>query len=138
MANRIILVGNFGGEPEIKTTQSGMKVANISLATNDRRKDKDGNPVDNTQWHRLVFFGKLAELVAQYPRKGGRAYIEGTVRYSTYEKDGVKMYFTDIIVNDVEFLTSKPDAAGADVPASSTPPAPATPAVDFTDDDIPF
>jgi len=136
--NKITLVGNLGNDPESDTTPSGLRYTRFSLATTERaRKDKDGNKVEpKPDWHRVVCFGKAAEIAAEYLRKGRQVYLEGRVRYGKYEKDGVTHYTTDIIANDIQFLSKAPEGdKDADTKVSAT----ASPAdVDFNDDDIPF
>ena len=102
--NKVILVGNLGNDPDVKYTQSGMAVTRISLATTSVRKDKDGNQQERTEWHRVVFFGKLGEIAGEYLKKGRQVYIEGRIEYGSYEKDGVKQYTTDIIADEMQML----------------------------------
>ena len=97
--NKVILVGNLGNDPETKYTQGGMAVTKISLATTSVRKDKDGNQQERTEWHRVVFFGRLAEIAGEYLRKGSQCYIEGRLQTREWEKDGVKRYTTEIVVD---------------------------------------
>jgi single-strand DNA-binding protein len=93
--NKVILVGNVGRDPEMKSLPSGTNLATFSLATSDRRfKDENGNP--RTEWHNIVAWGKLAEIVDRYVTKGNQLYIEGSIRTRTYEQDGQKKYFTEI------------------------------------------
>ncbi|KAF1709302.1 single-stranded DNA-binding protein [Pseudoxanthomonas kalamensis DSM 18571] len=152
--NKVILVGNLGNDPETRYTQGGMAVTRISLATTSVRKDRDGNTQERTEWHRVVFFGKLGEIVGEYLRKGSQVYVEGSIRYDKYTgQDGVEKYSTDIIADEMQMLGGRGDSAGGD--RSSRPqrqehggaqggqrrPAPAAspaPADDFADDDIPF
>src|SRR3546814_711344 len=95
--NKAILVGNLGNDPETKYTQGGMAITKISLATTSVRKDRDGNSQENTQWHRVTFFGKLGEIAGEYLRKGSQVYVEGEIRYDKYTgQDGVEKYFTEI------------------------------------------
>jgi single-strand DNA-binding protein len=108
--NKVILVGNLGADPESRTTQSGSTVCNIRLATTSRRKDKDGNYQNQTEWHRVVCFGKTAENAQRFLRKGKRVYVEGELRTTSYEKDGVKKYSTEVVCNDLRFLGSKGDS----------------------------
>ena len=153
--NKVILVGNLGNDPDCKYTQGGMCITKISLATTSSRKNKDGERVDRTEWHRVVLLGKLGEIAGEYLRKGGSVYIEGSLRYDKYtDKDGVERYTTDIVADQMQMLgTRQTDSGtgtaqqrqGADTrqprggsnagrPASSEPP----PMDDFADDDIPF
>lgn len=149
--NKVILVGNLGNDPETKYTQAGMAITRISLATTSVRKDKDGNQIEETQWHRVVFFGKLGEIAGEYLRKGSQCYVEGRIKYDKYEKDGVEKYSTDIIADEMQMLGGKPaDGGERSAPAQRpAPPRPAEPARtppatqqppldDFADDDIPF
>ena len=108
--NKVILIGNLGDEPTVRQTQSGTKVANCSLATSDSYKDQQGNVVDNTEWHRLVFWGKLADIVSSYCHKGSKIFVEGKIQSRQYEdkKDGIKRIAYEIIVNEMTMLDSKP------------------------------
>jgi single-strand DNA-binding protein len=104
--NKVTLHGFTGKLPEIKTLESGKKIAKFSLATQSYRKDKDGNKV--TDWHSLVFWEKLAELCEKYVKKGSELIVEGEISYRDYtDKDGVKKYFTEIICNSLEFCGKK-------------------------------
>lgn len=97
--NKVILIGNVGNDPEIRSMQSGDKVANISLATSERWKDKNsGEKKEKTEWHRVVVFGKLADIVEQYVRKGSKLYIEGALETRSWEQDGQKKYSTEIVL----------------------------------------
>ncbi|WP_437882426.1 single-stranded DNA-binding protein [Pseudomonas sp. LRF_L74] len=98
--NKVILIGNVGGDPETRYLPNGNAVTNITLATTDSWKDKQtGQQQDRTEWHRIVFFGKLAEIAGEYLRKGGQCYIEGRLQTREWEKDGVKRYTTEIVVD---------------------------------------
>ncbi len=163
--NKVILVGNLGRDPEIRYLPSGDPVANIAIATSSRYKGKDGNMVEETEWHRVTFFGKLAEIVGQYLKKGRAVYVEGRLKTRKYtDKDGVEKYATDIIANEMQMLGGREgmgDPGGHDgdnegysarsnAPAPrqhQAPPAPRQPApaaakpssgFDDMDDDIPF
>lgn len=106
--NRVTLIGNTGDVPNIAHTDSGQTIARVSLATSHRRKDRDGNQIERTEWHRVVFFGKLAEIVKQHVGKGEPLYIEGEIRYSKYtDKEGIERYGTDIAANEMRMLGSK-------------------------------
>ncbi len=112
--NKVILVGNLGGDPEFRTTQSGMGVARVSLATTSVRKDRDGNSQERTEWHRLVFFGRLAEIAQEYLRKGSQVYVDGEIRYDKYtDKDGNDRYTTDIVVNEMQMLGGRGEGGGS-------------------------
>lgn len=119
--NKVILVGNLGRDPETRTFPSGDQVCNATLATTDKWKDKQsGEMREATEWHRLVFNGRLAEIAAQYLRKGSQIYIEGQIRTRKYtDKDGVEKYATDIRVDQMQMLGSRqgmgaPSSGGSD------------------------
>ncbi|MEH6672397.1 single-stranded DNA-binding protein [Halopseudomonas sp.] len=161
--NKVILIGNVGGDPEVRYLPNGNAVANITLATSDSWKDKQtGQQQERTEWHRVVFFGRIAEVVGEYVRKGSKMYIEGRLQTREWEKDGVKRYTTEIVVDiggQMQLLDGKPQGGEQGMaprpqqqrPASSQPSqrpaqqapqqsAPQQPAPDYDsfDDDIPF
>jgi single-strand DNA-binding protein len=108
--NKVILVGNLGDDPETKYTQGGMAVTRVSLATTSVRKDREGNAIERTEWHRVVFFGKLAEIAGEYLRKGSQVYVEGTIKYDKFTgQDGVEKYTTDIIADEMQMLGGRGD-----------------------------
>jgi single-strand DNA-binding protein len=112
--NKVILVGRLGADPEVKTTQSGLAIAKISLATTERVKDKDGNWNESTEWHRITAFGKTAETAGQHLSKGRQIYIEGRLKTSKYtDKNGVEKYSTEVVCERMQFLGSKSDGAGS-------------------------
>jgi single-strand DNA-binding protein len=136
--NKVILIGNIGRDVELRHTPGGTAVAKFSLATSDRRKDKSGQWQDNTEWHNIVAFGKLAEFAGQYLGKGRTIYVEGSIRTRTYDDEkGNRRYFTEIIAQSIRFVGPKPQGAAA---TGAAPGAPGeTP--DFppeNEDDIPF
>jgi len=104
--NRIVLVGNAGSDPDVRRTATDAAVAHLSLATH-RRIGKDEPFQERTDWHRLTFWGKAAEAIELYARKGTRLYIEGRIEYGSYEREGVSIPTADIIVNDFLFLDSR-------------------------------
>jgi len=111
--NKVILVGNLGNDPDVKYTQSGMAVTRISLATTSVRNDRDGNKQERTEWHRVVFFGKLGEIAGEYLRKGSQVYVEGELRYDKYTgQDGVEKYSTDIVANEMQMLGGRGEGGG--------------------------
>ena len=125
--NKVILIGRLGRDPELRKTTAGGAVVNFSLATSETWKDKTtGEKQERTEWHRVVVWGRLAEICAEYLTKGSAAYVEGKLRTSTYERDGVKHSKTEVIADEVKFLGGRGDSQPAD----------ATPKGD--DDDIPF
>ena len=138
--NKVILIGNVGGDPEVKYLPNGNAVANVTLATSDSWKDKQtGQQQERTEWHRVAFFGRIAEIVGEYVRKGSKMYIEGRLQTREWEKDGVKRYTTEIVVDmggQMQLLDGKPEG-GQQRPQQQRPAQqPAPP--DAFDDDIPF
>ncbi len=130
--NKVILVGNVGRDPEVRALQSGVRLAKFSLATTDRRfKDEDGNP--RTEWHNLVAWRGLADIVEQYVTKGKQLYVEGQIRTRTYEQDGQKKYFTEIHIEEMELLGSRQSSGGG----GFNDPAPSSNYPD-DNDDVPF
>jgi single-strand DNA-binding protein len=129
--NKVILIGNVGGDPEVRYLPSGNAVANITLATTDSWKDKQtGQPQERTEWHRVVFFGRLAEIVGEYVRKGSKLYVEGRLQTREWEKDGVKRYTTEIVVDiggQMQLLDSRGQGGGDNMgqrPQQQSRPAP--------------
>ena len=150
--NKVILLGNVGKDPEIRSTSSGAMVANFSLATSDRFQDPQGNWQDRTEWHNLVAFKRTAEIVRDYVKKGSKLYIEGKIQTRSWEdKDTkAKRYRTEIIVNDLSLLSGRDDggassrsssASNAAVNEDQRPPAGTddfAQSAEISDDDIPF
>ena len=142
--NHVQLIGNLGDDPNTRYTQGGMAVTKISLATTSRRKDRDGNSKEETSWHRVTFFGKLGEIAGEYLRKGSSVAVQGSIRYGSYEKDGVTHYTTDIIADQMKMLgggreREEGGATQRQAPARRAPQQSQTPPMDdFADDDIPF
>jgi len=112
--NKVILVGNVGKDPEIRSTPSGTMVATFGLATSDRQKDAQGNWQDHTEWHNLVAFTRTAEIIRDYVKKGSKIYVEGTLRTSNWEDktSGQKRYKTEIIVNELMLLSGREEGSG--------------------------
>ena len=126
--NKVIIIGNVGQDPEIKTTKGGMEIANFSVATQKNSVDKK-----ETVWHNCVAFGKIADIIGKYVAKGSKLYLEGTLDYSKWtDKRDVERTVTKIIVNQVQFLSSRSD----EKPASLTRKTESTP--DAEDDNLPF
>ena len=160
--NKVIVVGNLGRDPEMRTFPSGDQVANVTVATTDRWKDKQsGEMREATEWHRIVFNGRLAEIAGQYLRKGSQVYVEGSLRTRKWtDKDGIEKYTTEIRADQMQMLGSRQgmggpggdDGGGYEAPRQSAParapaaaaprqaPAPSRAASGFDDmdDDIPF
>jgi len=137
--NKVILVGNLGRDPEVRYAANGNAVATINLATAESWKDKNtGEKQERTEWHRVVFFGRLGEIVGEYLRKGAQIYVEGRLNTRKWQdKDGNDRYTTQVVGDVMQMLGSRNDT-----PAQSSTPAPAqgtaSGAVDDFDDDIPF
>jgi len=103
--NKVILIGNLGKDPELRYTPGGQATASFSLATTERWNDKNGQRQERTEWHNIVSWGKLAELVNQYLKKGRSAYVEGRINYRSWDdRDGNKKYRTEIVANQIQFL----------------------------------
>ncbi len=145
--NKVILVGNLGNDPDTKFTQGGMAITRISVATTSVRKDKEGNQQERTEWHRVVFFGKLAEIAGEYLRKGSSVYLEGSIKYDKFTgQDGVEKYSTDIVANEMQMLGGKQDGQsgggsarqGGQQKRQRPQQAARTPVDDFDDENIPF
>lgn len=102
--NKVLLIGNVGKDPEIKTFASGNKVANITLATSERYKDRNGEQKEETEWHSVQAFGKLADVVERYVHKGSLLYLDGKIRTRSYEADGRTMYRTEILADHIQML----------------------------------
>lgn len=108
LRNKVILIGHLGNDPEVKDLESGTKVANFSLATNDYFKDPQGERVENTQWHNLVAWNKTAEILEKYVKKGQEVAIEGKLTNRSYDdKEGNKRYVTEVVVNELVLLGKK-------------------------------
>jgi len=146
--NKVIIVGNLGRDPEVRYTPDGASIANVTIATTDTWKDKaTGEKKEATEWHRVVFFGKLAEIVGQYLKKGRQVYVEGALRTRKWQdKEGQERSTTEIVANEMKMLGSREgmsdapprESGGA---ASNRPAAAAQPAgstLNDFEDDIPF
>jgi single-strand DNA-binding protein len=111
--NKVMLIGNVGSDPEVRATASGARVAKLSIATNRSFQDKSGQQQERTDWHRLTFFGKLADIVEQWVHKGDKIYVEGRLEYSqTQDDQGGTKYWTDIVVNEMMMLGGQGGGAG--------------------------
>lgn len=107
--NKVLLIGRLGQDPESRNTPSGAKVVNISLATTEHYKDQQGNKQEKTEWHRVVFWNRQAELAEQYLKKGSAVYVEGSLQTREWQdKDGNRRFSTDIVARNMQFLDSKP------------------------------
>ena len=139
--NKVILVGNLGRDPETRYMPSGNAVTNVSVATSKSWKDRDsGEQKDRTEWHRVVFFNRLAEIANEYLKKGSKVYVEGELRTREWEREGQKHYTTEVVANEMQMLDNR-----GDMPVSNTEVNPTSTTSNFTspppedfDDDIPF
>ena len=147
MLNKVMLIGNLGQDPDTRYMPSGKAVTNISVATSRRWKDKaTGEQKEATEWHKVAGFDRLAEIMAEYLRKGSKVYIEGSLRTRKWEKDGQNHYTTEIIADEMKMLDSRGSgkSSGGSRPATgdNTPPPAGKPDKQYTDtdfdDDIPF
>lgn len=158
--NKVILIGNLGNDPDTRYTQGGSAITNISLATTNAWKDKDtGETQERTEWHRVVFFGRLAEIASEYLRKGSGVYVEGRLQTRKWQdQNGNDRYTTEVVANEMQMLSNRsgagdsPGRAAAPAGAGSYPSRPAVSAGgppdappaggdadnNFADDDIPF
>ena len=143
MVNKVILIGNVGADPEVRYLDGGVAVANLRLATTESYKNKNGEKVDQTEWHNIVLWRGLAEIVEKYVKKGMRLYIEGRIRTRSWDdQNGVKRYTTEIYADNMQML-SFGRQEGADMPnrapgASAAPSAPMNAAAPDASDDLPF
>lgn len=145
--NKVILVGHLGNDPDTKYTQAGVAITTLSVATTEKWKDKDGNKQERTEWNRVQAFGKLAEIMGEYLRKGSQVYIEGKLRTDKYtDKHGAEKYSTNIVASEMQMLGGKSENTGGGhggsrggAPQRQRPQPATAPAVDeFEDDTTPF
>ena len=158
--NKVILIGNLGADPETRYMPNGGAVANVNLATTQSLRDREsGEQNERTEWHKIVFFRRLAEIAGEYLRKGSKVYIEGSLRTRQWEKDGQKHYTTEIVADEMQMLDGRGTGTGSDFNSGGTGtggdfnsggggfsaprddqqgPDSAAPAADDFDDDIPF
>jgi len=132
--NKVMLIGNLGKDPELKYTPSGVAVATFSIATSEQWKDQEGNAQEKTEWHNIVAWRKLAEIVGEYLKKGKKVYIEGKLQTRNYEKDGVKRYITEIVADQLIMLDSGGQRSASPAMEESVPSHTGAP----KEDDLPF
>ena len=132
--NKVILVGNVGNDPDVRYTANGQAVANLSIATSEVWRDKaTGEKQERTEWHRVVFFGKAAEIVRDYTKKGSKLFVEGTLKTRKWEdKNGIERYTTEIVSSDLQMLDGRADQSMTEAPQMQTS------TDELMDDDIPF
>lgn len=143
MVNKVILVGNLGRDPELRSTPSGQQVASFSLATSRKWKDRDGNRQEQTEWHNIVCWGRQAEIAGQYLTKGRQIFVEGRIQTQSWEdrQSGEKKYRTEIVCENFQMLGQRgdqPESAASRPEEQSSPPPPSDSAGTADDDDIPF
>jgi single-strand DNA-binding protein len=144
--NKVILVGHLGKDPEVRYAPSGQAIANVTIATSDSWKDKNtGEKQERTEWHRVVFFSRLAEIVGEYLKKGSQVYVEGRLQTRKWQdKDGNDRYTTEIVANEMQMLGSRQGGGmpsedfNQDNSSASKPAATASAGAGEFDDDIPF
>lgn len=147
--NKVILIGNLGRDPETRYMPDGNAVTNVTVATSIQWKDKGGEQQERTEWHRVVFFRKLAEIAGEYLKKGSKVYIEGSLQTRQWERDGQKHYTTEIVADQMQMLDSRVSGGGGEgggggnIGSRNTPRGGsendfATPPPEDFDDDIPF
>ena len=134
--NKVLIIGNLGADPEIKYTQAGSPVANLSVATSERWKDKNtGEQKEQVEWHRVVIFGRLAEIAEQYLKKGSKIFVEGKLQTRDWEdSEGKKRYTTEVVAREMTMLDSKGDSMESSSSTSSS----SKPENDKFEEDIPF
>jgi len=137
--NKVIVVGNLGNDPDQKVMANGTAVTTISVATSEAWKDKTtGQQQERTEWHRVVFFNRLAEIAGQYLKKGASVYVEGQLRTNQWEKDGQKHYSTEIIASQMQMLGGREESQPSARPARQAAQQSAQQAAPDFNDDIPF
>lgn len=138
--NKAMIIGNAGQDPDIRYTANEQAVVNLSIATSESWRDKQtGQQQDRVEWHRIVMYGKLAEIAGKYVKKGTKLYIEGSIRTRKWaDNQGAERYTTEIVANEMQMLDSRMQAAGGDMPAPAMNKPAAPVASDVADDDIPF
>ena len=138
--NEVILIGNLGRDPEVRYAANGSAVANVTMATSESWKDKNtGEKQERTEWHRVVFFGRLAEIASEYLKKGSQIFVEGRLQTRKWQdKDGNDRWSTEVIANEMQMLGGRPGSgAPAQSSAAAAPAGPPSGSGEF-DDDIPF
>jgi len=148
--NKVILVGHLGKDPEVRAISTDRKVANFSLATTESYKNKSGERVDQTEWHNIVFYGPIADVIERYLKKGSQIYVEGKIRSRSYDdKDGIKRYVTEIIGDSMNMLGGRgnSDSSGGASSSNASSSSAASPAMESAGsfepqtsgaDDLPF
>ncbi len=138
--NKVILIGNLGRDPEVMTFDNGVKKASFSMATTESYKNRDGNRVDQTEWHNIVLWRGLAEVAEKYLKKGNMIYLEGKIKTRSYEQDGVKKYVTEIFGDNMTMLGRRDGEGGGNSNQNTAEPKPQQQESDIEvpEDDLPF
>ena len=139
--NRVILIGNLGKDPDIMTFDNGVKKPSFSLATTESYKNKEGNRVDQTEWHNIVMWRGLADIAERFLNKGSQIYLEGKIRTRSYEVDGIKKYITEIYVDNLTMLGGRRDSSEVPAEIQAQEPTPAKNEetdIETPTDDLPF
>jgi single-strand DNA-binding protein len=139
--NRVILIGNLGKDPDVITFDNGVKKASFPLATTESYKNKEGNRVDQTEWHNVVLWRGLAEVAEKYLHKGNQIYVEGKIRTRSYEQDGIKKYITEIFADNMTMLGGRKDSSEIQPEIQNQESRQAQvnePDTDMPEDDLPF
>ena len=138
--NKVILLGNLGKDPEIRTLESGTKLARIALATNDYYKNKNGEMIERTEWHTVILWDRRAELAEKYLKRGSQLYVEGRLRSRSWDdKDGIKRYTTEVIADVINLVGGRPsDGSGSAPPSNDHPTDPKDADIPPEEDDLPF
>ena len=134
--NKVLLIGHLGADPEVRYSASGAAITNVRLATSESYKDKSGEKVEKTEWHRVVFFGKMAEIAGQYLVKGSHVYVEGRIQTRVWDKDGEKRYSTEIVGERMQMLGRA--SSGGSAPADDRGAEKSDGGLSEMADDIPF
>lgn len=139
--NRVILIGNLGKDPDVITFDNGVKKATFSLATTESYKNKEGNRVDQTEWHNIVMWRGLADIAERFLHKGSQIYLEGKLKTRSYEQDGIKKYITEIFVDNMTMLGGRRDGSENQDAGNNQQSQPANTAendIQVPEDDLPF
>ena len=137
--NKVILIGHLGADPQLKYTPSGKAYVNFNMATNQVWKDQEGNQQERTEWHRIVAWSKLAEIIGEYLKKGSNVYIEGRIQTRSYDDaNGVKRYTTEIVASDLVMLGKRGETVSGEAQAEPDVPPPDDSSQPGSEDDLPF
>lgn len=136
--NKVILVGNLGKDPETRYSADGAAITNITIATSESWKDKTGEQQERTEWHRVVFFGKLAEIAGSYLKSGSKVYVEGKLRTRKWDDNGIDRWMTEVVADEFQMLDKREHGGDAGAVQGGNRQQPSHPEPEMFDDDIPF